>query len=228
MGGPILPRHLYEGTVIRENAANNAPVGTGPFRFVEWRRGEYVHLVRNEDYWSEGRPRVDEIYFHFIPDSAQRVIAMETGRIDVARAREAGFLRLAVELEIVRRLAETRPAGLAAALHDGLAQMRELLASGDHVAFVAADEAFHFTLYAAAGVPGLHLLVRSRSGHLDRLRRLHLPTPGKADAVLRDHEQIAEAIIRAEPERAERHLRAHLSGTVAELDRIRAEAPEYF
>ncbi len=84
VGGPILPKHLYEGKDILLNPANNAPIGTGPFRFDEYRRGEYVHLVRNEDYWQAGLPQIDEIYFQFIPDSAQRVIAMETGRIDVA------------------------------------------------------------------------------------------------------------------------------------------------
>ena len=84
IGGPVMPKHVYEGTDLRQNPANNAPIGTGPFKFVEWRRGEYVHLVRNENYWQEGAPHIDEIYFQFIPDSAQRVIAMETGHIDVA------------------------------------------------------------------------------------------------------------------------------------------------
>ena len=84
VNAPILPKHLYEGTDIRQNPVNNAPVGTGPFKFNEWRRGEFVHLVRNDDYWVDGQPHVDEIYFQFIPDSAQRAIAMETGRIDVA------------------------------------------------------------------------------------------------------------------------------------------------
>jgi peptide/nickel transport system substrate-binding protein len=81
---PILPKHLYEDTDYRQNPFNAKPVGTGPFKFNEWRRGEYVHLVRNENYWGEGQPHVDEVYFHFIPDSAQRAIAMETGRGDVA------------------------------------------------------------------------------------------------------------------------------------------------
>lgn len=83
VNGPILPRHLYEGTDFLQNPANNAPVGTGPFRFSEWRRGEFVHLVRFDGYWNPGEPKVDEIYFQIIPDSSQRAIAVETGRIDV-------------------------------------------------------------------------------------------------------------------------------------------------
>jgi GntR family transcriptional regulator, rspAB operon transcriptional repressor len=166
----------------------------------------------------------EEGLIEVVPHSATRV-----SRIDLASAREAGFLRLAVELEIVRRLASApADARLAAALRAELARMRELLARGDEAGFSAADEAFHAALYAAAGVPGLRELVRGRSGHLDRLRRLHLPSPGKAEAVLRDHEALADAILSGEPGDAERLLRTHLSGTFAEAERIRAEKPAYF
>lgn len=165
----------------------------------------------------------EEGLIEVVPHSATRV-----SKIDLASAREAGFLRLAVELEIVRRLASAPDARLAATLRAELARMRELLAQGDEGAFSAADEAFHAALYAAAGVAGLRELVRSRSGHLDRLRRLHLPSPGKAEAVLRDHEALAAAIIAGDPQATERQLREHLSGTFAEVERIRAASPEFF
>jgi DNA-binding GntR family transcriptional regulator len=158
-----------------------------------------------------------------VPHSATRV-----SRIDIAHAREAQFLRLSVELEIVRRLAEAPTPALAATLRGELARMRAFLAAGDQAGFAAADEAFHAALYAAAGVPGLRDLVRSRSGHLDRLRRLHLPAPGKADAVLREHEALAEAILGADRAQAETRLRAHLSGTFAEAERLRAATPHLF
>uniref|UniRef100_UPI0022EB231D FCD domain-containing protein n=1 Tax=Falsiroseomonas oryzae TaxID=2766473 RepID=UPI0022EB231D len=91
-----------------------------------------------------------------------------------------------------------------------------------------ADEAFHAALYAAADVPGLRDLVRSRSGHLDRLRRLHLPEPGKAEAVLAEHEALAEAILAGDAAQAEARLRRHLSGTFAEAERLRAATPHFF
>lgn len=81
---PILPKHIFEGTDYATNPANSAPIGTGPFKFKEWRRGEYVHLVRNEDYYLPNLPYVEEIYFHIIPDVAQRAVALETGRANVA------------------------------------------------------------------------------------------------------------------------------------------------
>ncbi len=165
----------------------------------------------------------EERLIEVVPHSATRV-----ARIDLASAREAHFLRLAVELEIVRRVAANPSPGLAEQLRTELGRMRERLEAGDQDGFSQSDEAFHAALYAASGVPGLRELVRSRSGHLDRLRRLHLPTPGKADAVLREHEALAEAILAGDAARAEGHLRAHLSGTFAEVDRLRATSPQFF
>ncbi len=83
-GCPIAPRHIYENTEFRSNPANSKPIGTGPFKFAEWQKGQYIHLVRNPDYYIPDRPKVDEIYFNIIPDGAQRAIAMETGRMNVA------------------------------------------------------------------------------------------------------------------------------------------------
>lgn len=80
---PIVPKHIYEGTEYASNPMNNTPIGTGPFKFQEWNRGSYVHLVKNEDYWMDGRPYLDEIYWRFIPDAAARAVAYETGDVDV-------------------------------------------------------------------------------------------------------------------------------------------------
>ena len=81
---PIMPRHLYEGKDYRTNPANQTPVGTGPFKFKEWRRGEYIHLARNEHYFKPGLPYLDEIYFRVIPDASTRVIALESGEVHLA------------------------------------------------------------------------------------------------------------------------------------------------
>ena len=54
-GGTIMPAHLYEGVEdFRTAPANNTIVGTGPFKVKEWRKGSYIHLVRNDNYWEAG------------------------------------------------------------------------------------------------------------------------------------------------------------------------------
>ncbi|KAF1021618.1 MAG: Oligopeptide-binding protein AppA [Paracidovorax wautersii] len=82
--GQILPRHLYEGQDVQTNPANNKPVGTGPFRFKEWRKGQYIELERNPDYWDAGKPYLDRLIFRVIPDAASRAAALETGDVQYA------------------------------------------------------------------------------------------------------------------------------------------------
>ncbi|ARM16212.1 MULTISPECIES: ABC transporter substrate-binding protein [Rhizobium] len=83
---PIVPKHLYEGTKVSENPHNVAPVGTGPYKFVEWVRGSHALFVRNDDYWGAPKPHLDQIIFRFIVDPAAAVAAIETGEVQVSTA----------------------------------------------------------------------------------------------------------------------------------------------
>ncbi len=153
--------------------------------------------------------------------------ATVVSRVDVRLAQQAHFLRQAVELEIVRGLAIGRDAAVAADLNRTIALQQQFAKAGDFEKFMAADNEFHAQLYAAADKQDIWALVKSRSGHIDRLRRLHLPSPGKAQDIVRHHKLIAKAIDAGEPEEAQKHLRTHLSGTLSELAQIRARHPEY-
>ncbi len=81
---PMIPKHLYVGTDFRSNPANQKPIGTGPFKFAEWRRGEFIRLARNDDYWKPGLPYLDQIIFRVVPDAASRRIAMELGETQLS------------------------------------------------------------------------------------------------------------------------------------------------
>lgn len=153
--------------------------------------------------------------------------ATVVSRIDVHRAQQAHFLRQALELEIVRVLALKTDATLVAALNAMIARQQQFLKAGAFEQFMAADNEFHAQLYEAAGKQEIWTLVRSRSGHIDRLRRLHLPSPGKAQDIVRHHKLITRAIAGGEPDEAQKHLRTHLSGTLSELAQIRGRHPEY-
>ncbi|MBW8852934.1 MAG: ABC transporter substrate-binding protein, partial [Bradyrhizobium sp.] len=77
----ILPKHLYAGTDILTNPHNVAPVGTGPFRFAEWKRGQYIALTRNPNYWDKAKPYLDRVIFRILPDASSAATALETGEI---------------------------------------------------------------------------------------------------------------------------------------------------
>ena len=80
---PIVPKHLYEGTPAQSNPANNAPVGTGPFKFKEWVRGSHIVYERNADYWDKPKPYVDQLIVRFVGDPAAAAVAFETGTVDL-------------------------------------------------------------------------------------------------------------------------------------------------
>jgi peptide/nickel transport system substrate-binding protein len=80
-GAQVLPKHLYDGTDILNNPNNNKPVGTGPFVFKEWKRGEYIVLERNPNYWAKGKPYLDKVIYKVVPDAAARSAGFEKGEI---------------------------------------------------------------------------------------------------------------------------------------------------
>ncbi|HLZ26684.1 MAG TPA: ABC transporter substrate-binding protein [Chloroflexota bacterium] len=59
-----------------------APVGTGPFKFVEWVRGDHITLAANDNYWG-GRPQIDQVVIRVINDNAARFFELQAGNIDM-------------------------------------------------------------------------------------------------------------------------------------------------
>jgi peptide/nickel transport system substrate-binding protein len=58
------------------------PVGTGPFKFKSWQRGNRVDLVKNEEYWDKGVPKLSAVTFRFIGDAPAQAAALRAGDID--------------------------------------------------------------------------------------------------------------------------------------------------
>src|SRR3712207_1642500 len=82
--GYIAPRHIFEGTNILENPANTAPIGTGPFKFVQYERGQFIVAERNPNYWRKDFPYLDRIVWRVITDKSAVAAALETGQIQLS------------------------------------------------------------------------------------------------------------------------------------------------
>ncbi|MCF6461167.1 ABC transporter substrate-binding protein [Clostridium sp. Cult3] len=80
-GTYIMPKHIYEGTDWLENPANQNPIGTGPFKFVEHKKGETITIEKNDDFWGEG-PYLDKVVFTIIPDQNTAYQAWLSGEVD--------------------------------------------------------------------------------------------------------------------------------------------------
>ena len=72
----MLPMKGYENTAAE-------PIGTGPFKFVRWARGDRVEMVRNEAYWNPALPYLDKVTFRFIKDPSAQVAALKAGDVDI-------------------------------------------------------------------------------------------------------------------------------------------------
>lgn len=77
----ILSKHAFE--TMDEEQANQ--VGTGAYQYEEWKHGEYVSVRSNPDYWN-GEPKTKRIVVRTIPEAAARLIALQTGEVDIIQS----------------------------------------------------------------------------------------------------------------------------------------------
>jgi DNA-binding GntR family transcriptional regulator len=166
----------------------------------------------------------EESLVEIFPQHATRV-----SPIDLDLARQAAFLRRSIEIEMAHTLARQPDPALVERLRQTLRLQQAFGAAGDLEQFNAQDRLFHRQMHEAAGVPDLWTLARRHSGHIERLRRLHLPLAGKVEQTMRDHHAIVDAIAAGDPERAAQEVRDHLSRSLAYVAGIRAQYPaSYF
>jgi peptide/nickel transport system substrate-binding protein len=77
----VVPEHVLKGQDLNTAEFNRKPVGTGPFKFVEWKRGERIVLEANEQYHG-GRPGLNRVIFRIIPDDVVLLQELRAGGVD--------------------------------------------------------------------------------------------------------------------------------------------------
>lgn len=152
----------------------------------------------------------------------------EVTKIDVTQARETQFLRISLEIEIAKQLATYGTPDATDTARAILARQKSAHDANDLNYFEEQDRAFHRALFQAANLDNLWVLVSERSGQTDRLRKLNLPVAGKAVEVIEAHSAILDAIQDGDSSEAEKQVRAHLSGTLAQVEQIMSRNPDFF
>lgn len=78
-----IPKHIYEGEKdMTKSAQNNHPIGSGPYKFVEYKHGQYVQVERFDNYFG-GKPHLDKIIFRILKDGNAANLALKNGEIDM-------------------------------------------------------------------------------------------------------------------------------------------------
>lgn len=117
---PLLPKHIYGTGDLKAHPNANNPVGSGPFKFVEWKKGEFIRLDKNATYWRKGHPFLDRIVARYIPDASTRTAALEKGEVHFAAMG-------AVPFNDAKRLAATPNVEITTKGHEMFSPVAELL-----------------------------------------------------------------------------------------------------
>ncbi|KMK68958.1 GntR family transcriptional regulator [Puniceibacterium sp. IMCC21224] len=150
-------------------------------------------------------------------------------RIDTDLVHDGHFLRRALETEVVRRLAtDGAPETIERARL--IIGVQKLIGNDDTQLrlFQELDEHFHRTLFDGIGQIAMHDLIRSRAGHLDRVRRLQRHSPEKIHAIIEGHLQILDAIEARDVNAADAAIREHLHKDPDWVDEFRNQHRDYF
>jgi GntR family transcriptional regulator, rspAB operon transcriptional repressor len=149
-------------------------------------------------------------------------------RFSMAEIREGAFLREAIEVAAIERVATTITPDQLAALRHNIAQQERLVADGDTAGFYAMDGAMHTMLLSFTGFRKLAHVSQTAWLHVDRARQLILPMPGRVAATLLEHHEILAALVAHDPVRARLAVQAHLRQLVTYLAPLERDRPELF
>ena len=79
---PILPKHIFSSGNPNDHSANLNPIGSGPFIFKKYKKGESVELLKNKNFYIKGLPNFDRLVMRIIPDSVSQLLALQSGEVD--------------------------------------------------------------------------------------------------------------------------------------------------
>ena len=149
-------------------------------------------------------------------------------RFSMAEIREGAFIREAIELAAVERVAEIVTEQQLAELRRNLRTQEALVADGDHAGFYKLDGEMHGMILSFTGYRRLQQVSETAWLLVNRARQLVLPIPGRVAATLAEHRAIVAALEARDPERARAATRAHLSQLLTYLEPLERERPDLF
>ncbi|MDB5525785.1 MAG: transcriptional regulator protein [Rhizobium sp.] len=141
---------------------------------------------------------------------------------------EAQFIREALEVAVVGRVAEHANEVLVQRLRENLKRQKLALDQSLPDNFLIEDEAFHYALCEFADLPRGWKVIQNVKGQMDRVRVLSLPDPGHVAGLYLQHVQIVDAIEARDAEVARLHMRRHLQQVFHTITSLLRDKPQLF
>ena len=79
--GSVTSKAYFEK--VGAEAYSQKPIGTGPYAITEWKKGEYILMDKNTNYWQAGLPKTDKIKITVVPDDNTRMLQLQSGEVDI-------------------------------------------------------------------------------------------------------------------------------------------------
>jgi DNA-binding GntR family transcriptional regulator len=149
-------------------------------------------------------------------------------RFSMQEIREGAFLREAIELAAIERVAEIITDDQLTLLRRNLTVQGALVTDGDIPGFYAMDAAMHELLLSFTGFARLSQVSETAWAHVNRARQLILPVPGRIQATLAEHQAILAALEARDPVAARAAVRGHLRQLISYLEPLERDRPDLF
>jgi DNA-binding GntR family transcriptional regulator len=149
-------------------------------------------------------------------------------RFSMEEIREGAFLREAIEVAAIERVAETITEDQLTQLRRNLTVQAALIADGDIPGFYQTDAAMHELLLSFTGFRKLAQVSETAWLHVNRARQLILPVPGRIAATLDEHRAILTALEARDPQAARLATQHHLRQLITYLEPLERDRPDLF
>lgn len=149
-------------------------------------------------------------------------------RFSMQEIREGAFLREAIEVAAIEKVAAEISDAQLQLLRRNLTVQAALVADGDIPGFYAMDAAMHELLLSFTGFAKLAQVSETAWLHVNRARQLILPVPGRVQATLAEHQAILTALEARDPAAAREAIRAHLRQLITYLEPLERDRPDLF
>ena len=102
---------------VPDRVMRSKPIGTGPFKVVDFKRNESIKLVSNPDYWKKGKPYLDAIDWTIVPNRSTRMLGFQSGQFDMTFDSDVTFPLLNdVKAQKPNAVCEARPTNVSSNL----------------------------------------------------------------------------------------------------------------